>query len=567
MCGITGIIDNSREINKEKFALFTDTLTHRGPDARGLYYHSKCALGHRRLAIIDLNDNVQYPIRYNTPSGKTLVITFNGEIYNYLELRRELVKAGYRFSTKTDTEVILASYDYWGEGCQYRFNGMWAFAIYSEQDESLFLSRDRFGVKPLYYMLDANRVAFASEIKSFAKLDGCHPKLDVDMSVSLVGDCSVSYEASDVTFVKGVKKLRAGHAIRFDRGLKFRVRKWWDTSENLISVPAKYEQQVKGFRDLFFDAVSVRLRSDVPVTTSLSGGVDSSAVVVAVAECAKNGSKFSGLNNHVFTASFPSTSQDEERYARIVADHFGKEIVLCPFSEDVLEQDILNSFYYEDDLVGMPLLPISGNYGNMRQYGYLVSLDGHGADELMAGYTLFKRVPFGKLQDELYRRFHGTQLPAILRNFDRASMQRGVEVRSPLLDYRIVCYTFSLPATSICYAGQTKRILRDAIKGLIPNEIRLRKSKIGFRTPMGYWMDTILATLIQDILKHPLYRDMPFVTKEFSDKIVGHNERKDWHRQSIQYCSNNWKLLTTVLWRLIYEEQDPRFMPECLKNG
>ena len=180
MCGITGILDFVHGGRGDLIDRFTDALAHRGPDGRGTYTDGPISLGHRRLSILDRSAAGACPMAVSCPDGSTLYITFNGEVYNFLELRAELMSAGYRFRTKTDTEVVAAAYHCWGDDCQRRFNGMWAFAIWQPTTQTLFVSRDRFGVKPLYVSVQGTRVAFASEIKAFLALPDFTPQLNID---------------------------------------------------------------------------------------------------------------------------------------------------------------------------------------------------------------------------------------------------------------------------------------------------------------------------------------------------------------------------------------------------
>ena len=232
-------------------------------------------LGHRRLAIIDTSDGGRQPMSFG--DGRYW-ITFNGEIYNFLELKAELEHSGYQFKTDSDTEVILAGYHCWGEDCQLRFNGMWAFAIWDRDERKLFISRDRFGVKPLIYYFDQKHFAFASEMKAFLALEWFQPDFDPAMVTAALSNERL-IEGDERCLLQGLRHLFGGHCLTLKMGENLKIRRWWNTLDHLESVPEKYEDQVNQFRELFLDACRIRMRSDVPIGTALSGGLDSSSIL------------------------------------------------------------------------------------------------------------------------------------------------------------------------------------------------------------------------------------------------------------------------------------------------
>ena len=276
MCGIAGIWDFFAPIQAETLDRFTDSLAHRGPDGRGTFIDGGLGLGHRRLSILDLSPAGANPMAYGM-NGPRYQITYNGEVYNFLEIRAELMAKGYRFKSDTDTEVVVAAYAAWGPACLTRFNGMWAFAIWDSEEQKLFLARDRFGVKPLYVHTVPGRIAFASEIKAFLELDGFIPDMNRDIAAKMAVAAPDCEGAEIETIMAGVKRLPPGHTLTIDRDGNAKLEQWWSSAEHLPSVPARYEEQVEAFREIFFDAVRIRLRSDVAVGTCLSGGVDSSS--------------------------------------------------------------------------------------------------------------------------------------------------------------------------------------------------------------------------------------------------------------------------------------------------
>jgi asparagine synthase (glutamine-hydrolysing) len=380
MCGIFGYIGF---IAPALAKVCTDTLAHRGPDGVGLWHTPEVTLGHRRLSILDLSDNAKQPMSY---ADGRYHITFNGEIYNFLEIRSELETKGYKFYSQSDTEVVLAAFAEWGEQCQLRFNGMWAFAIWDTLEKSLFLSRDRFGKKPLFYtVLSGGEFAFASEMKAFFPL-----LEEVSPNRALVMDSRrmFSYEATAECLIEGVQRFLAGHCGWLREG-KLSMRRWWNTLDHLAPAPLRYEEQAELFRELFLDACRLRMRSDVPLGTALSGGLDSSATICAMAHIARHGKtqRMGESWQHAFVASFPGTPLDETRYARMVTDHLGIAANVIEIDPLRVIADLDRYFYLYEDLNATSPIPFMLTYAAVKAHGISVTLDGHGADELLAGYN------------------------------------------------------------------------------------------------------------------------------------------------------------------------------------
>lgn len=379
MCGIFGYIG---EISKELASTCTNTLAHRGPDGMGLWQGEGVTLGHRRLSIVDLSDMGSQPMSYG--DGRYW-ITYNGEIYNFVEIRAELEKKGHVFRSESDTEVLLAAFVEWGEACQLRFNGMWAFAIWDAREKALFLSRDRFGKKPLFYATLPGGFALASEMKSlFPLLQEVRPNL------SLVKDTPriFQYEATDECVIEGIKRFPAGHCGWLKNG-DLRLKRWWCTLDHLPEVSVRYEDQVEQFKELFVDACRLRMRSDVPIGTALSGGLDSSATISAVAHIARS-TREERLSNdwqHAFVACFPGTPLDETGYAKMVTDHLGIDATFLDINPLDSIDRLYDFFYLFEDLYITSPIPFMQTYGAMRSQGVKVTLDGHGADELFGGYA------------------------------------------------------------------------------------------------------------------------------------------------------------------------------------
>ena len=379
MCGIFGYVGN---IKHDRGLTCLRTMTHRGPDGEGTFQSPDIFLGHRRLAILDLSDKGKQPMPY---ANDRYQITYNGEIYNFIEIRDELKKLGHTFRSESDTEVILASFVEWGETCVQKFNGMWAFAIWDTKSKELFLSRDRFGKKPLYYAWMGEDFVFASEMKAIAPL---LPKIEPDLDI--INDVSriFYYESTERCLIKGINRYPAGHS-GWVKNKKLSLTRYWHTLDNLIDVPETYEEQVELFRELFLDACKIRMRSDVPIGTALSGGLDSSAVFSTLSYLSKQNpnTRQSSDWQHAFAASFPGTPLDEIEWAERVAKHCRTNIT--PVVIDPTEH--LDEFYtkvYEfEDLYITPHIPFVATYGAMRKAGVMVTLDGHGADELFGGYS------------------------------------------------------------------------------------------------------------------------------------------------------------------------------------
>ncbi|MES2521541.1 MAG: asparagine synthase (glutamine-hydrolyzing) [Gemmatimonadota bacterium] len=559
MCGITGILDYRHADGADHIDAFTDALAHRGPDGRGTFVDGPVALGHRRLAILDPTPAGACPMAVACPDGTTVYITFNGEVYNFLELRAELVRDGYRFRTDTDTEVVAASFHRWAEDCQLRFNGMWAFAIWSPATQSLFLSRDRFGVKPLYVHVRGSRVAFASEIKAFLALPGFSAAVNTDAVSAFFGNPVAFDGVSLSTALAGVHRMPPGHSLTVTAEGARGFRRWWETRDHLVAVPERYEEQVEQFRALFLDAVRLRMRSDVRVGTSLSGGLDSSAVASSMAHLAARrgggsdpGSDFSRCASdwqRTFIATFPGHPEDERHFADTVVAHTGATPTYWTFDPERDLEDLAASVWALDDVSGAPAVPVYNIYRTMRANDVVVTLDGHGGDELLAGYSWYRNLPAAGLGDAMYRDFHVTHLPTILRHFDGCSMANGVEVRSPFLDWQLVTYAFGLPASAKFDGTWTKRILRDALIGILPDAIRTRQSKLGFESPLVGWANGALGPVLLAATETDAWRDAPASARGAEiAAIVRAKSGGGWTAADSTAATLAWRLLAYVVW-------------------
>ena len=507
-------------------------------------------LGHRRLSIVDLTDGGRQPM-----TRGDLTIVFNGEIYNHIELREQLRQKGVKFQSSSDTEVLLAAFQVWGVGCLQRLNGMWAFAIWDQSQGRLFLSRDRFGEKPLFYSFQPGRFLFGSEMKALIPLmEAARPSAAFQRCV----ENQFGYEATGDCLIEGICRLPAGcFAIATTDDLargRLPVQRYWETLQELVDVPEHYEDQVQEFRRLFFDSCRIRMRADVPIGTALSGGLDSASVACAMRSVAGSDPSAAPAWQSAFVATFPGSPLDESVYAAAVIEKTGITGRYLPI-DPVGGLSRLERYLYlfEEVYISNPV-PFMDIYRLVADNGVRVTLDGHGGDELLSGYGGFLtamndafanpwymrhvlecwtgRRPgvlavtrqmvelhkggrgvlkflrgrltqlktrcrenlrdrqLGWFNQELYRCFHQTILPTLLRNYDRYAMSAGVEIRMPFLDHRLVRFCFSLPWQSKIPRSSTytKAILRDAMGDLLPDLVRFRRSKVGFTSPLAAWM-------------------------------------------------------------------------------
>lgn len=397
MCGIYGVID--RKVDRELAMKCLNTMIHRGPDGYGLWQEGGVTLGHRRLSILDLSSAGSQPMSY---ANERYWMTFNGEIYNFIEIRKELEQKGYTFRGNSDSEVIMAAYCEWKDKCVERFNGMWTFAIWDKVEESLFISRDRFGVKPLFYAeLPGGGVAFASEMKAII------PMLEqVEANKEMIDRYFTNnhYENQEECLIRGIKRFPAGFNAWY-RGGKFTLERYWNTLDHLIEMPERYEEQVEQFRELFLDACKIRMRSDVTLGTGLSGGLDSSATICAMAHISKN-SADERVNKdwqHAYVACFPGTDLDETKYAKAVTDYLGIKHTFMNIDSAISESEFLRQLYCFEELWGNTQVPMMELYKKEREFGTTVSLDGHAADELFAGYgfDILKAYPDAKTKEDI----------------------------------------------------------------------------------------------------------------------------------------------------------------------
>jgi asparagine synthase (glutamine-hydrolysing) len=383
MCGIAGFIrTDGGPAELAVIQRMTDAVRHRGPNGAGHFIDGPVALGHRRLSVLDLSDDGAQPMQY-ADSG--LVLTFNGEIYNYIEIREELRAHGYAFHTQTDSEVILAAYSCWGEDCVTRFNGMWSFAILDRRKKKLFCSRDRFGVKPFYYRVDGKAFAFSSEIRQLLPFgDSTAADMDV-VRTYLVTDAS---ELDDATFFKGIRRIPGGHSGVYDLTTnKFSIRRYYEIKRREEISALGIDAAIERFGALLEDAVRLRMRSDVKVGTCLSGGMDSSTVATLASRLYRQsaGGAFAAI-----TAVSEQESNNEARFAEMVVK--ASDLDWHPVKPGYRDfTDTLDAVVRaQEEPFGSPSLTMQ--YFVMktaRDNGITVLLDGQGGDETLLGYEKY----------------------------------------------------------------------------------------------------------------------------------------------------------------------------------
>jgi asparagine synthase (glutamine-hydrolysing) len=611
VCGIVGVVGGARRISTSLFLEMRDSIAHRGPDDAGIWESPGgiARLGTRRLAILDLSPSGHQPM-VDEASG--LAITFNGEIYNYVELADELTKMGCRFRSRSDTEVLLKSYQVWGNECLSRLNGMFAFAIWDESRQELFAARDRFGEKPFFYYLDKERefLAFGSEVKALVAGRFFSPRPDGSAVYGYLENREINTGTG--TMFAGVSSLPAAHALRFswrDRALK--TWRYWDLDPGKQIRLPDAQQYAERFLELLSDSVRIRQRSDVPVGSSLSGGLDSSTIVGLVAR------NRAGGRQDTFSARFSDPAFDEGKYIDLMTQwgdvnshHVYPDPTRLPEEMEALTWHQDDPFYTTSIYAQWCVMRLA------KECGVTVLLDGQGGDETLAGYheyfaayyryllkerhfseaiTSFKRYmtdhnrrfllgvlssflptklrsvviqrrrPRGlreefkskwqqppvriarKFEDavhqSLYETLTQTSLPQLLRYADRNSMAFSREVRLPFLDHRLVEFLFAIPVEQKISGTTTKVVLRNAIPGIVPEEIRNRKDKLGFAPPEVSWLRGPLRPWVEEMFSSAEFRQREWWDPGIVDSVW----RRFLNGESGCYTSV-WRWISLEVW-------------------
>ncbi len=581
MCGLVALVNlNGEAASAPLLARMLQTLVHRGPDDAGTAIDGPVGLGFRRLSILDLSPLGHQPMA--SPDAR-LTLVFNGEIYNYIELRRELEGLGHHFRSSGDTEVLLAAYRQWGAQCLTRLNGMWALLIHDRERNVLFGSRDRFGIKPLYRWHDGKRAIFASEIKAI-RASGLYPE-----ALNLRTCAAFFHEArlddTSETFFAGITHIPAGHAFELDLGSgEFTQWPYWNLraieEADVVDAPA-------AFAELFEDAMRLHMRSDVPVGVNLSGGLDSTSILCAAARVRAQ----TGATDPLLAFCYMDPQFDERRYIQDTLAQTGAELVRLEMTPAQLWDSLPRVLAFQDEpvhsmtaLVGFHLMGLAAS----RQVK--VILNGQGADETIAGYgsyfndywyQLARSGALGTVMREIsaYCAAHGgsgrqllgrtlrhtaqtalrsnrayralaerrrrrralTQdwidpdlsrhlpardadepmhlravltravttepLPLYLRVEDRNSMAHSIEVRVPFLDHRLVGLLFGLRAHWKLHGPWNKYVLREAMRGRIPESVRSRVDKMGFPTNSREWFRGPLYERLREVIHDRAFRE------------------------------------------------------------
>jgi len=631
MCGIAGLyyFDNNKSATNAEIEAMISTMTHRGPDDGRVLMLGNVALGHRRLSIIDLEAGIQPMSNIDCK----IHIVFNGEIYNYIDLRNELQRSGCVFKTQSDTEVLLKCYEFYGESFINKINGMFAFAIWDELKRKLFLGRDRVGKKPLYYFCDNNRFIFSSEIKAILAIPGI--PLDINLNV-LDNYFSYMYIPEPASIFKGIKKLRAAHTMQVNNKCFVESRYWRVPDQvSIIKSEGDYADELAS---LLEDAVRIRMISDVPIGVFLSGGIDSTSITGLMAGISPTSVK-------TFSIGGGENEFNELPYARVVADYYSTEHREFQISTGRLEETLSPLIKFFDEPFGDSSMLPTYHVSKIARQHVKVALSGEGGDELFAGYDwhnkfniirkykniipeffrenflldklpnskipvnnssvlskfLFKlsvanRISLGedsKSYEDLITSFsfdfknliysnefkmnlskidgqndcinaetifsswnNGTLLEKALRTdielyltgdlltkVDRMSMANSLEVRSPLLDYRIIELASRIPENLKVKSGVRKYILRRAMDKILPIEIKERKTKRGFSVPVDDWFRNDEYEYARSILL-----DRRFVEREYFDQRGIESVLNRHRKGSHNYGQQIWSLLVFALW-------------------
>jgi asparagine synthase (glutamine-hydrolysing) len=419
MCGIVGICGKEPIHSEELLVAMRDALRHRGPDDAGFWKSSDGAimLGHRRLSIIDLSSGGHQPM--SDACGRYTIV-FNGEIYNYRELRDELVSFGHSFRTQSDTEVILEAYRRWGTGCVERLNGMFAFVLYDAERDILFAARDRAGEKPLFYWHNGGTLVFASELKALMQYPALPRKLDLEaMNFYL----TFGYVPWDMCILQGVRKLPQGHTLLFERQINSITTKgYWSLPQPQSIEYIDTMELVHELKELLTDAVRRQLVADVPVGILLSGGIDSSLITAIASQVSTKPVK-------TFTISFPGhAGYNEEPYARIVADYFGTDHTVLPAS--IASIGLLQKLarQYDEPLADSSMIPTFLVSSLIRQHA-TVAIGGDGGDELFGGYLHYSWLQ----RQDMARRYVPAWLRSRVSRWAEQCLPIGFRGRSYLL--------------------------------------------------------------------------------------------------------------------------------------
>lgn len=604
MCGIAGEVRfDGTNCDPSLTKAMCDLQLHRGPDDEGYYQKGPVALGIRRLSIIDLSKGL-YPIRDEVGA---IHLIFNGEIYAFQELRQKLEALGHKFRSATDAETIVHAYEEWGTQCLDRLNGMFAFALWDEAKQILWMARDPFGIKPLYYFKCDEFFAFASEIKPLLNHPGVHYRPDERVVETYLKSGLV--DLGNETFFTGIKRVGPGHQMFVRPDGTVQVEKYWSTSVSRCIDGNVSEYEVEHTRNLFLESVKEQVVSDAPLGTCLSGGIDSSSILCAINRVHPNGTASIGTRIKTFSAIFPGEPFDEAKHAQTVCQITGAEYnPITPTAEELWTDLPTLVKCQEEPFFSMSIYAQWRVMKKAKESGVTVLLDGQGGDELLAGYhPYYEYYLMNLIRDKKYAMFArefvhslyiiiprlksylksvlagatfwrsdrlseiltaktderlagdlprppsndmasrlqfdvaALKLPALLRYEDKSSMWHSIEARVPFLHRDFYEYVASLPLDRKLRNGLTKFVFRLAMKGLLPEEIRQRRDKIGFEPPEKKWIEALRPRLI-DFFSSPDLRALKYYDV---DRLLELLRARAMTSEEIHLI---WRILNLELW-------------------
>jgi asparagine synthase (glutamine-hydrolysing) len=535
MCGITGFNWEDKDLIKK----MTDLLSHRGPDQHNCYTDSKISLGHRRLSIIDLSENGKQPM---SNEDNTIFVIYNGEIYNFKSIREELIKKGHKFKSNSDTEIIIHAYEEYGPTCVNLFNGMFAFAIWDSKKKKIFIARDRLGIKPLYYYYKDNKLIFASELKAILK----NPEVKKQLNLSGLNQLIYyAYPINGETLIEGINELLPGHLMIYDYN-QLIIHKYWEPKNNI-----QYESEsyfAKRLKSTLKESVRKRLVADVPLGASLSGGLDSAAIVAFMSQLTNNPVK-------TFTVGFGDES-DELSEAKEISDYCNTDHheIIVDFKD--ITKNIPKILWNAETPFAKPAMYATYFLAEgIRKNNVIIDLSGEGSDEIFGGYNRYlpfienqlsnkekaKQIvssyfpkkeeknsyfnsnlaqamhPSLKPENNFYPSLERTsekehlntvlnfeirkQLPGIhLLRVDKMSMAHSHEIRVPFLDHDVVELAMTIPSSLKWHQDGKKYILQKAMQGSLPNEV-IKRKKLPFHMPYLKYFQEEFVDISQSILE------------------------------------------------------------------
>ena len=625
MCGINGIAYSSRsgkQVDEQVLTKMRDVIFHRGPDGAGNFVEGNIGLGHRRLSIVDVSHGGQ-PM-FN--EDKSLVIIYNGEVYNHADYREELESKGYKFQNRSDTETIIHLYEEYGQKCVEKLRGMFAFAIWNRKKKELFIARDRLGVKPLYYFQDEQgSLFFGSEIKTILEASA----VKAEINYNALPDQFANHGTSkDETLFVGIKRLLPGHTLSWKDG-KLEIRQFWD-----VSYEPKHQgtdaEFIEEWRDLFKHSVKLRLMADVPLGMFLSGGIDSSAIAAMMSTMVDEPIK-------TFSVGFAEREANEFEFARIVAQAYKTDHHEITIKPEQFFEALPKLIWHEDEPIGfdssIPLYFVS----KLAEQHVKVVLTGEGSDEIMAGYGRYAKALqllsygekyesftpkflrsaiktgatavggkltrtfltresdienlffdnfsiFGKsLQEKLFSaetkariaelnpyQYQNewpkqtdaaevldkllyvdskTYLHELLMKQDQMSMAASIESRVPFLDHKLVEFTAKMPTKMKLRGNTTKFLLKEAMKGILPDEILFRP-KMGFPVPTARWLRNEFKSYVDDYVLSERTLSRGIFNADFVKDLVAQ------HNQGTDHSNKIFRLINFEIWHRIFIEKE-----------